>query len=73
MKKKTINEEKNKWRINYEEKPQVKKKTTSEENHKRRNILLRKKTQMKKTNVENIEEITHEIEFMLFSHFAHSN
>ena len=28
---------------------------------------MKKKTQMKKTNVENFKEVTHEIEFMLFS------
>ena len=29
---------------------------------------MKKKTQMKKTNVDNFKEVTHEIEFMFFFH-----
>ena len=59
---KTTNEVKN---------PNEEKNTNEEKimrkNHKWRNILLKKKPQMKKTNVENFKEVTHEIEFMFFS------
>ena len=62
----TTNKEKNhKWWKHYEEKPQMMKKPTNEEKPQ-----TKKNPQMKKTNVENIKEVTHEIEFKFFSRFS---